>query len=309
MSQSPVLISPKQHVSNLRTFLAKPSAQAAMAAVASKQFTPERLTKLCLLAASRQPELADCAPESFLMALMIAAQLRLDPSGLMGSAYLVPFRNRKRDGRKEVQLIVGYRGLIDLVSRTGRLKQIEARIVYENDQFDMRFGVEPRFDHVPKLDGDRGRAKLVYMIARLADGGTHIDWMTTEDVNRIRSRSKASDSGPWLTDWEEMAKKTVIRRGIKMLPMSIEDARDYAIGAALENADADEAADISGLLELPAAAEEAILEVEKESKVELVQNVIEAVGVVVEAVTGGDEKPSEAESKAAAVRARHAVSR
>ncbi len=254
------LVSPKEHVKTLRDFLAKGSAQAALAAVASKQFTPERLTKLCLLATSRQPYLADCAPDSFLMALMIAAQLRLDPSGLLGSAYMVPFRNKDRGMRKEVQLIPGYRGLIDLVSRTGKLQQIEARMVREQDQFVMEFGLDPKFSHIPKLDGNRGEIKLGYMIARLAEGAIHIDYMPLEDMNRIRARSKASDKGPWVTDTEEMYKKTCIRRGVKMLPMSIEDSRDYMVASALDNAGQDEAADLSGLLELPEVAIEALEE-------------------------------------------------
>lgn len=192
-----------------------------LAGVAAKGLTPERLIKLAVLAANRTPALAQCSMDSIFMALMQCAELGLEPSGTLGGAYLVPFG-------KQCQMIVGYRGLIDLARRSGVLEQIEAHVVYSRDTFECEFGLNPKLRHVPEWNGDRGERVGVYMIARLKGGGVHVDVMGINEVDAIRKRSRSSGNGPWMTDYDEMAKKTVVRRGLKMVPMSseLQDALD-----------------------------------------------------------------------------------
>lgn len=217
---SSAAITPKARMETLRSLLeaAKPS----MSQVVPKHVTPERLVKLALVAASRTPLLLSCEPKSIVQGVMTAAQLGLDCGGVLGSAYLVPFKNQKQGGRYEAQLIVGYRGLVDLARRSGEIETIEAHVVYANDSFEVAFGLDPVLRHVPCLTGEHGEPVLVYAIARLKDGGRQVEVMTRSEVERIRSRSRAGSSGPWVTDWSEMARKTVVRRLCKYLPLSPE---------------------------------------------------------------------------------------
>jgi recombination protein RecT len=201
------------------------SRREAMAMVLPKHLTAEKLIKVALVAVSKTPDLALCTRESVLQSVMTAAQLGLDCGGVLGSAYLVPFNKKAKDGswRKECQLIIGYRGMVDLARRSGQISTIEARIVYQNDVFEVSYDIDgTKLVHKPQLDNDPGAFRLVYAVAKLRDGGTQFCLMTKAEVDAIRTRAKAKDFSPWQTDYNEMAKKTVIRRLFKMLPVSVE---------------------------------------------------------------------------------------
>ena len=158
---------------------------------------------------------------------MTCAQLGLEP-GPLGHAYLVPFKDHVRECkdrrncscRTEVQFIPGYRGLVELARRSGQVQSVQARVVYHGDEFVYAYGLNPRLDHTPsgKLDG----VTHVYAVIRYKDGGVDFDVMTKAEVDAVRQRSKASTSGPWVTDYPEMAKKTVLKRLLKTAPMSVE---------------------------------------------------------------------------------------
>jgi recombination protein RecT len=210
----------RQEPATLSDFIIKQKHHLEAALPKSKGLTVDRLIKLALLAANKQPALKNCEMPSVFQALMQCAELGLEPSGTLGHAYLVPYG-------KQCTLVIGYRGLIDLARRSGALKQIEAHVVHERDVFKLRFGLEPLLDHEPCLDGNPGRAKLVYCVVQLADGAKHVEVMTIAEIERIRDRSKAR-GGPWTTDFEEMAKKTVARRTCKWVPMSSELATALA---------------------------------------------------------------------------------
>ena len=111
--------------------------------------------------------------------------------------------------------------MIDLARRSGQIVSLTARTVHENDAFKYEFGLEETMHHVP-ADGDRGKMTHVYAVAKLKGGGVQFDVMSRADVDKVRSTSKAGTNGPWVTHFEEMAKKTVIRRLFKYLPVSIE---------------------------------------------------------------------------------------
>jgi recombination protein RecT len=189
--------------------------------VLPKHLTPERVVKMALVAASRQPRLWECTKESILQSIMKSAELGLDCSGTLGRAYLVPYYNNKI-GAYEAQFIPGYQGLIELARRSGSIARIESRVVYENDRFEVEYGLDQKLSHTPSMNGDRGLMKCVYAVAELTDGSRQIEIMTMDEVEGIRLRSKAKDSGPWKTDYAEMARKTVIRRIAKYLPLSTE---------------------------------------------------------------------------------------
>jgi recombination protein RecT len=186
---------------------------------------PEKFARVALTAIRLNPGLQKASVPSLMGALMAAAQLGLEPSGPLGEAYLVPF---KQGNAMNVQLIVGYRGLITLAYRSGRVTSIKAETVHKNDEFVWELGTNAHIQHRPTLD-DRGELIGVYAIANLAGGGQVFHVMSRGDVDKIRTRSRAGDKGPWATDYEAMARKTVMRQLFKWLPASIED--NPALGA------------------------------------------------------------------------------
>lgn len=199
--------------------------KAQIARALPQNMDPERFTRIVLTEVKRTPKLATCEPATLLGAMMLSAQLGLEP-GPLGHAYLLPFKNNKT-GRLEVQFIVGYKGYIDLARRSGNIESIVAREVREADHFDYEYGLHEKLVHKPALTG-RGKAYAYYGIAKYRDGGHTILVMSREDVDERRARSKAKDNGPWVTDYDAMARKTVIRAMSAFLPLSIEAQRAVA---------------------------------------------------------------------------------
>lgn len=186
--------------------------------------TAERLVRIALTCTRTNPDLLNCTVPSLLGATMQAAQLGLTPN-LMGSCYLIPF-NDKREG-KVVTFQIGYKGLIDLVSRSGFVSTIKANVVWENDFFDYEYGLDEYLRHKP-AQGDRGkRITHVYAYAKMKDGGHSFEVMSVEEINKIRDRHSASykfsgESSIWGQHYESMAKKTVLKQLVKFLPVSTE---------------------------------------------------------------------------------------
>lgn len=188
--------------------------------------TPERFTRIAMTAVTQNPELGKCTPGSFIGALLTAAQLGLEPNTPLGQAYLIPFYNGKTK-TLEAQFQLGYRGMIALAHRSGELQNIEAHVVYENDQFEYELGLEPKLKHKPAMK-NRGEIAWVYAVYRLVSGGYGFEVMSVEDVNKHRDKfSKAAQRGfsPWETAWEEMAKKTVIKKALKYAPLQSDFTR------------------------------------------------------------------------------------
>lgn len=181
---------------------------------------PDRMARIALTTIRTNPKLLEASIPSLLGAVMQAAQLGLEP-GLIGHCYLVPFRNGKT-GQTDVQFIIGYKGMIDLARRSGQIENIYAHAVYSNDEFDYELGLEPKLKHKPYMEGDRGEFIGAYAVAHFKDGGYQFEFMPKSEIEKRRQRSKAAKNGPWVSDYEEMAKKTVIRHMWKYLPISIE---------------------------------------------------------------------------------------
>lgn len=222
----------------IASLMADPKIKAQMALALPKHLTADRLARIATTEMRRVPALANCSPESFLGAIMQCAQLGLEPSNGLGQAYLIPFGNGKdKQGRANVQLIIGYRGMIDLARRSGQIVSISARAVYENDEFSYQYGLYEELRHVPAQDGEAGQLTHVYAVAKLKDGGVQFEVMTRKDIEKVRASSSSAKSGssPWVTHFDEMAKKTVIRRLFKYLPVSIEIQRAAILDEQGEN--------------------------------------------------------------------------
>lgn len=187
--------------------------------------TPERFTRIVLSALSANRKLAQTTPQSFLGAMMTAAQLGVEPNTPLGQAYLIPYKNH---GVLECQFQLGYKGLIDLAYRSGEVSTIQAQLVHEHDEFDYSFGLDPQLRHVPARR-DRGEAVAVYAMFRTKDGGYGFEVMSIDEVREHAQRySKAYGSGPWQTNFEEMAKKTVLKRVLKYAPLKSDFVRGMA---------------------------------------------------------------------------------
>ncbi len=184
--------------------------------------TPERFTRIALTAYSRNEKLQECTAESFLGSMMQAAQLGVEPNTPLGQAYLIPYRNR---GVMEVQFQLGYRGMIDLAYRSGEVQNIQAHEVYENDTFEYELGLNPKLRHVPALK-DRGEVILYYAVFKLTNGGVGFEVMSKEDVEAFaKKKSKTYGTGPWQSDFDAMAKKTLVKRLLKFAPLKSDFVR------------------------------------------------------------------------------------
>lgn len=248
MSQAIVQADSKHsQLKTIQAFLEKSSGS--IRSVLPKHMTPERLTKVALSACSRDEKLLECTPVSLFRAVMQAGELGLEAGGLLGEGYLVPFWRSYRDQNnnwqkvREVQFIPGYKGLLKLARQSGEVANISARVVHENDRFELELGLNEKCIHVPATDKDPGPLKLVYVVVNFKDGMRLFDFMTLSEILAVRDRPKpgqkpgqqnAQDGkGPWFTDFEEMAKKTVIKRVMKLCPLSPE--RSAALHKALEH--------------------------------------------------------------------------
>lgn len=187
--------------------------------------TPERFTRITLSALSTNPQLAQTTPKSFLGAMMTAAQLGLEPNTPLGQAYLIPYRNK---GVLECQFQLGYKGMIDLAYRSGDISIVQAHVVYENDEFEYSFGLEPTLKHIP-AKSNKGEPTHVYAMFRTKDGGYGFEVWSIEDVRDFaRKKSKAYNNGPWQSDFEAMAKKTVLKQALKYAPLKSDFIRAVA---------------------------------------------------------------------------------
>lgn len=201
----------------------------------------DRMLRVITSAVSKTPELLICSPKSVVLAAAQAFALGLEPNTALGLGYLVPFKG-------ECSFIPGYRGLQRLAVQSGEVQIVQARSVYKRDAFEVHYGTNPRIDHSPYLEGDPGPLVAVYAVAIMKSGVHAFDVMTISAINAVRERSKASNNGPWATDFDEMAKKTVIRRLCKTLPLSEEK-----LAKALEHqarAEGGEAPDFSDIIDI-----------------------------------------------------------
>jgi recombination protein RecT len=183
-----------------------------------KHLKPERFIRIAITALTRTPKLQECTQESFFQCLLDLSAMGLEPDGRR--AHLIPFRNN-RTNTTACTLIVDYKGISELVRRSGEVSNMHCDVVCENDEFDYLFGSGGFLKHKPALK-NRGEVICAYSFVKLKDGAEDFDVMNLEEVEKVRSRSRSKDEGPWVDWWDEMAKKTVFRRHSKRLPLSPE---------------------------------------------------------------------------------------
>jgi recombination protein RecT len=181
------------------------------AAALPAHIPPEKFVRVVQTAVISNPALLNADRTSLIGAAMKAAQDGLLPDGRESAFVLF---------KDQVSYMPMVAGILKKVRNSGELLTIAAHVVYENDDFTYALGDDERIEHRPLLKGDRGKPVLVYAIAKTKGGGVYREVMTVADVERVRNVSRAKGAGPWVSWWSEMARKTVIRRLAKRLPMS-----------------------------------------------------------------------------------------
>jgi recombination protein RecT len=202
---------------NIKGLIESDRFKLAVSAALPTHLKPERFIRVALTALTRTPKLAQCEQASFFQCLLTLSQFGLEPDGR--NAHLIPFENRKR-GVTECQVIIDYKGLVDLAMRSGKVAYIHADKVCANDRFEYDRGAIKT--HLINFKEPRGDAYAYYAICRFKDETEKCEVMTKDEIEKIRARSRAGQSGPWQTDFDEMAKKTVFRRLSKWLQLSPE---------------------------------------------------------------------------------------
>lgn len=213
-------------------------------AVLPKHLDVDRVIKMTMSVYSRSPELQKCTLGSVIKATIMAAELGLETSPLLGECAFIAFntKQRVRNGNKweerpvtEAKLLPMVRGLVKLARQSGEITTIMAETVDANDDFRVTKGLEPNIHHVPDYDNQSGKFWGAYAVAKFKDGSFQFEVMTFAEIMAIKARSKSGDSGPWSTDLGEMLKKTVVKRLCKRLPQSAEKPA-LATAVAADNA-------------------------------------------------------------------------
>lgn len=204
---------PKVDISKLsiRQFLGTDAIKSRVAEVMPKHLKPERFLRIAMATLTKSPKLAECTQASFLTCLLNLSAAGLEPDGRR--AHLIPYGG-------ECTLIIDYKGLAELAMRSGVVANLHADVVCENDDFEYDAGRVIK--HKIDFKKPRGAAYAAYAICRFKDGTEKAECMTKDEIEGIRKRSRAGGSGPWVSDWTEMAKKTAFRRLSKWLPLSAE---------------------------------------------------------------------------------------
>jgi recombination protein RecT len=243
----PSIVAPKKEKRTIQGLLEEQNTMKKIKQVIPAHLNPERMLRVFAMAVYKTPKLAECEAMSLLGAMMACASFGLEPNTPLAHAYLIPFEKKKKQGkdwiteRVDVNLIIGYRGYIDLARRTGELVSLHADVAYEGDDFSFEYGSNMHLRHVPKGSWEGRKPLYVYAHASLKDGQA-FEVLPNEQVLKIRDNAQgykaavysgkdsvAYKTSPWVAYEHEMKAKTMIRRLSKVLPMSIEFANAAAL--------------------------------------------------------------------------------
>lgn len=216
-------MSPLERRNSIEDTLKKNAEQLAM--VLPNDYSVGKLIGTVLTSIVRNPKILDCTQASIFGSIFAAAQLGLDPNGLLGEGSLIPYNNSKKIRGQwvktlECQFLPGYRGFLKLAYKSPLVKSIHADVVYEKDEFRYNKGLHPDLYHVPSLDPAKGEMIFVYAVVHLTNGGVLFDVMSRNEIETIRLCSKNKDGNAWEKWYDEMAKKSVIRRIFKITPIT-----------------------------------------------------------------------------------------
>lgn len=234
-----------QKKGQIQTFFKNPLRMKSLeSALPSVGVTNDRIVRALFTAISQNPKLAECTPESLFTSLIQSATLGLVPNTPLGHSYLIPYKNKNK-GVIECQFQVGYKGFLVLGRRSGEITSWNARVVYLGDFFNYEYGTADFIKHKPM--GDMLVITHVYSVVHYKDGGVDFEVMTKKQIDSARARSKSPNHGPWVTDYEPMSMKAVMKRLANRIPMATDDlAKAIALDGKNEVGDTN----LSGLIDL-----------------------------------------------------------
>ena len=230
MSKQTAVTKPLRQVQTVQELLVNDMAKQQLQIVSPDNVKAERMMRLMANAIRTTPKLGQCDPLTLLGAMMTCASLGLEPNTVLGHAYLIPFENRKK-GVTEVQLVLGYKGMVDLARRSGHVVNIHADVVYKADEFSFEYGSNQHLKHVPA--GERSKPTHAYCHAKLTDGEAFIV-LPYAEVLKVRDASQGyktavkygKKDSPWIAHEHQMARKTAVRALFNELPISVEKVTD-----------------------------------------------------------------------------------
>lgn len=201
----------KKTDNSIRSWLSSDILKAQIAQALPAICTPERFIRLLCTSMQKTPKLMECSQPSLFAAFITCAQLGIEPDGRR--AYLIPFG-------KDCQLIIDYKGLVELALRSGKVSNIFADVVCEDDEFEYNMGEIKTH----KVDFKKPRANMyaAYAICTFKDGTRQACVMSKDEIEDVRRSSKSANGTTWKDHYNEMAKKTVFKRLSKWLPLSPE---------------------------------------------------------------------------------------
>ena len=200
-----------------------------IASALPKHLNADRMLQVAQTAVTQNPQLLKCDTGTLFGALIKCTQLGLEPNNALGQLYLIPFNNRKQR-RMDVQVIIGYKGMIDLARRSGNIESLQAMAVREGDEFSYEYGLNEHLKHVPGRN--RGDITHFYAYAKLVGGGFQFEVLPKSDIDKIMASTQSKgEYGPWRDHYEQMGRKTMVRRLFNYLPVSIEMAQAQALDA------------------------------------------------------------------------------
>lgn len=212
----------------------------------------DRFVSVALHAATSDTKILRATKESVVQAIRDSALLGLEPVGITGDGAIVVYEERfsvevpSRNGGthfEEKKIPIAhfqpmYRGLLKLARRSDQLAHIDAAVVYRGDTIELDLGSSPSVRHIPVLDGaERGGYVGAYAVAETVGGRRYVDWMTEADIEVVRtsSRGGTKPDSPWVRYWPEMARKTVLRRLMKRLPLETMAEHGLRLEAEIES--------------------------------------------------------------------------
>jgi recombination protein RecT len=199
-----------------------------VAQVLPKHLTADRVLQMAATTIHRNPAIAKCSPASLLGSVMQASILGFPPVDALGYCYFVPYG-------KDIQFQIGYKGLVELARRSGKIKMVYAEVVREGDEFTAEFGLKPTLEHKPKFDSTKPLTHA-YAVCHFNDGGHNFVVLSRSDIERLRMRSpmqKGMPAGAWATDYDAMAKAKALKQLSKYLPLNIDQAEAIATDEAV----------------------------------------------------------------------------
>ena len=209
-----------------------------------KHIDADRIARIAITTIRTNKDLQSCEPMSFIAALMQASQLGLEPNTPLGEAYIIPYKDK---GVPSARFEIGYKGLLALAHRTGEYKTIFAMEVYANDEFDYAYGLEPYLTHKPAEEPE-GEPVRYYAVYHLKNGGREFRVWSRKKVEQHAGKySQALKKGwtsPWKTDFDSMAKKTVLKDLLKYAPKSIEFSRALSMDETIKHEVADDMSEV-----------------------------------------------------------------